>query len=71
MIKYIMMIKVCSALHGDCMPEFRHPVVYNDWYNCALAGLKETKDLMTEVGPEVVNRDKITVSFVCKESSET
>ena len=71
MIKYIMMIKVCSALHGDCMPEFRHPVVYNDWYNCALAGLRETKDLMTEVGPEVVNRDKITVSFVCKESSET
>ena len=71
MIKYIMMIKVCSALHGDCMPEFQHPVVYNDWYNCALAGLRETKDLMTEVGPEVVNRDKITVSFVCKESSET
>ena len=71
MIKYIMMIKVCSALHGDCMPEFRHPVVYNDWYTCALAGLKETKDLMTEVGPEVVNRDKITVSFVCKESNET
>jgi len=53
------------------MPEFRHPVVYNDWYSCAQAGLKETKDLMTEVGPEVVNRDKITVSFVCKESSET
>ena len=71
MIKYIMMIKVCSALHGDCMPEFRHPVVYNDWYTCALAGPKETKDLMKEVGPEVVNRDKITVSFVCKESSET
>ena len=71
MIKYIMMIKVCSALYGDCMPEFRHPVVYNDWYTCAQAGLKETKDLMTEVGPEVVNRDKITVSFVCKESSET
>ena len=71
MIKYIMMIKVCSAIYWDCMPEFRHPVVYNDWYSCAQAGLKETKVLMTEVGPEVVNRDKITVSFVCKESSET
>ena len=71
MIKYIMMIKVCSALHGDCMPEFRHPVVYNDWYGCAQAGLRETKDLMTEVGPEVVNRDKITVSFVCKQTNET
>ena len=71
MIKYIMMIKVCSALHGDCMPEFQHPVVYNDWYSCAQAGLTEVRDLMKAVGPEVVNRDKITVSFVCKESDET
>ena len=71
MVKFIMMIKVCAAVHGDCMPEFRHPVVYDDWYSCARAGLTEVKDLMTEVGPEVVNRDKITVSFVCKESSET
>ena len=71
MIKYIMMIKICAAAYGDCMPEMQHPVVYNDWYSCAVAGLTEVKDLMTEVGPEVVNRDKITVSFVCKESSET
>ena len=71
MIKYIMMIKVCAAIYGDCMPEFQHPVVYNDWYTCALAGLKETKELMEAVGPEVVNRDKITVSFVCKESEES
>ena len=71
MIKYIMMIKVCAAAYGDCMPEFLHPVVYDDWYSCARAGLTEVKDLMTEVGPEVVNRDKITVSFVCKESSQT
>ena len=46
MIKYIMMIKVCAATYGDCMPEFQHPVVYNDWYTCAQAGLKETKELM-------------------------
>ena len=56
-----MMIKVCSAVYGECMPEFQHPVVYDDWYNCAQAGLTETKDLMKEIGPKVVNRDKITV----------
>ena len=71
MIKYIMMIKGCAAAYGDCMPEFRNPVVFKDWYTCAQAGLKETKELMAAVGPEVVNRDKITVSFVCKESDET
>jgi hypothetical protein len=71
MIKYIMMIKVCAAAYGDCLPELRHKVVYDNWYDCAQDGLKEVKDLMTGIGPAVVNRDKITVSFICKESNQT
>jgi hypothetical protein len=71
MIKFMMMIKVCSAVYGECMPEFQYPVVYDNWYDCAQAGLEETKDLMQEIGPKVVNRDKITVSFVCKSTSTT
>ena len=71
MIKYIMMIKICSALYGNCMPEFQHKVVFDNWYDCAQYGLTETKSLMTEIGREVVNRDKITVSFTCKQSNET
>jgi len=59
------MIKVCSALYGSCMPEFQHKVVFNNWYDCAQNGLAEVKSLMTEIGREVVNRDKITVSFKC------
>ena len=71
MIKYIMMIKICSAVYGDCMPEFQHKVVFDNWYDCAQYGLTETKSLMTDIGPEVVNRDLITVSFVCKQTNET
>ena len=71
MIKYIMMIKICSALYGNCMPEFQHKVVFDNWYDCAQHGLTETKLLMTEIGREIVNRDKITVSFLCKQSNET
>ena len=71
MMKFIMMIKVCSALYGECMPEFQHKVVVDSWYNCAQNGLVETKSLMTEIGPKGVNRDLITVSFVCKQTNET
>ena len=71
MIKFIMMIKVCSALYGQCMPEFQHKVVFDNWYDCAQSGMKEVASLMKEVGPEVVNRDKITVSFVFKPVSQT
>ena len=44
---------------------------FDNWYDCAQAGLTETKHLMQEIGPKVVNRDKITVSFVCKPTSTT
>ena len=43
------MIKVCSAVYGECMPEFQHKVVFDNWYSCAQAGLTETKDLMQEI----------------------
>ena len=66
-----MMIKVCSALYGSCMPEFQHRVVFDNWYDCAEYRLTETKSLMKDIGPEVVNRDLITVSFVFKPSNET
>ena len=66
-----MMIKICSAVYGNCMPEFQHKVVFDNWYDCAQSGMKEVASFMKEVGPEVVNRDKITVSFVCKPVSQT
>jgi hypothetical protein len=53
------------------MPEFQHKVAFDSWYDCAQAGLKETKNLMQEIGPKVVNRDKITVSFVCEPRTTT
>ena len=53
------------------MPEFQHKVVFDSWYDCAQSGLTEVRSLMTDVGKEVVNRDKITVSFICKESHGT
>ena len=66
-----MMIKVCSALYGECMPEFQHKVVFDNWYDCAQNGLSEVQSLMKDIGKEVVNRDKITVSFICKEAQGT
>ena len=66
-----MMIKICSALYGNCMPEFQHKVVFDNWYDCAQSGLTEVRSLMIDIGREVVNRDKITVSFLCKSTSTT
>jgi hypothetical protein len=53
------------------MPEFQHKVVFDNWYDCAQSGLTEVRSLMIDIGRDVVNRDKITVSFVCEPTSTT
>ena len=60
MVKFIMMIKVCSALYGECMPEFQHKVVFDTWYDCAQNGLVETKSLMTGTAQQVTGLATVT-----------
>ena len=46
MIKFLLVVKVCSALDGSCLPE--QPVnVHNSWYNCAVAGVEETNRFLS------------------------
>ena len=53
-------MKVCSALSGNCLPE-HNAGVHDSWYECAMA----------EMGPDLVNRNKIYVTFKCKQANET
>ena len=36
-----MMIKFVPHLYGECMPEFQHKVVFDNWYDCAQSGLTD------------------------------
>ena len=40
-MKFLLVIKICSALHGDCLPE-QNVNTYDSWYNCAKSGVYET-----------------------------
>ena len=65
MIKFLLVIKVCSALDGTCLPE--QPVsVHDSWYNCAMAGIEETKSLMQIIGENLINNNKLVISFSCQ-----
>ena len=51
MIKFLLVVKVCSALDGSCLPE--QPVsVHDSWYTCAGAGINETISLMNIIGED-------------------
>ena len=65
MIKFLLVVKVCSALDGSCLPE--QPVgVHSSWYNCARAGINETMSLMNIIGEDLINRNKLVIGFSCQ-----
>ena len=69
MIKFLLVIKICSAVHGDCLPE-QNVNTYESWYNCAKAGSYETIELMNIIGQDLINRNKIHISFSCRPLNE-
>tara|TARA_R100001440_G_C2508022_1_gene117544 strand:- start:1104 stop:1316 length:213 start_codon:yes stop_codon:yes gene_type:complete len=65
MIKFLLVIKVCSALDGTCLPE--QPVgLHDSWYNCAVAGIGESISLMNVIGEDLINRNKLVIGFSCQ-----
>ncbi len=69
MIKFLLVIKICSAVHGNCLPE-QNVNTYESWYNCAEAGSYETIELMNIIGQDLINRNKIHISFSCRPQNE-
>ena len=65
MIKFLLVVKVCSALDGTCLPA-QAVDVHNSWYNCAVAGVEETLSLMNIIGEDLINRNKLVIGFSCQ-----
>ena len=70
MIKFLLVVKVCSALDGTCLPE-QFVGAHNTWFACAKAGAYETISLMDLIGEDLINRNKLFVTFNCQPSNET
>ena len=70
MIKYILIMKICSAVHGDCLPEYDSGS-WDSWYDCAAAGTMMTASAMTDIGEDLINNNKIYITFKCELSNET
>jgi len=69
-MKFLLVLKVCSALHGNCLPE-NNVGVYDSWYSCARQGTVETLMLLDSIGADLVNNNKLFVAFSCQITNET
>ena len=69
MIKFLLVLQICSAVHGNCLPE-QNVNVYDSWYSCAEAGNYETAELLEVIGKDLIERNKIYISFSCRPQNE-
>ena len=69
MIKFILVMKVCSALTGNCLPE-HNAGVHNSWYECAVSGSLNTLSAMKEIGEIEINQRKIFITFKCEVAND-
>ena len=70
MVKFLLLIQICSALDVSCLPH-QAVNVFNSWYQCAREGTKETITLMDSIGEPLINRNKLYITFKCEILNET
>jgi len=69
MINFLLVMKVCSVLDGTCLPE--REVSYHDtWFECARAGTVETLVLMDAIGEDLINKNKLYITYGCRHYKE-
>ncbi len=65
MIKYLLILQVCSFLTGECKPPVELEQKYNSRYECAAAGSLNSLTLLQKEGADVINEYKLSVKYGC------
>ena len=71
MIKFILVLSVCSFLTEECKPPVQPPIVYNSWADCATDASVKSLELLQKEGKDNVNKYRLAVKFGCYPVSET
>ena len=66
MMKYLLVIQICSSVMQTCTDPIPIYPMYSSHYNCATGGFLHGINMIRELGEEEVNKDKIYVNFMCQ-----
>ena len=70
-MKFMLILKVCSAVHMDCLPSMNDSFVFNSWSECASAGYLRSIKIINSIDSSVVNENKMVVNFQCVQTEES
>jgi hypothetical protein len=70
-MKFMLILKVCSIVHMNCLPPIQDSFVFNSWSECASAGYLRAIKINNSIEHGMVDRNKIVVNFECVEVEES
>ena len=70
-MKFMLILKVCSVVHLNCLPPIQDNFLFNSWSECVSAGYLRSIETNNNIGSIMVNKNKIVVKFECVEVKES
>ena len=70
-MKFMLILKVCSAIHMNCLPSINDSFVFNSWSECASAGYLRSIKIINSIDSSIVNENKMVVNFQCVQTEES
>jgi hypothetical protein len=70
MIKFLLVMQICSGLYGNCMPEQTF-LEHDTWSECSRQGTINTLATIDMLGDDYINTNKLYVKFTCREVNTT
>ena len=70
-MKFMLILKVCSAVHMDCLPPIHDSFVFNSWSECASAGYLRSIQTNNNIDSGVIDKNKIVINFECVKVEES
>ena len=70
-MKFMLILKVCSAVHMDCLPPIHVSFVFNSWSECASAGYLRSIQTNNNIDSGVIDKNKIVINFECVKVEES
>ena len=70
-MKFVLLLTMCSYMSGNCLPPYEWPTQFDNAYDCSIAGYEESARKLKEIGPDEVNKHRISITFSCNGIQET
>ena len=70
-MKFELLMIVCSALAGECSQPTKQVPLFTSHYECATVGYLRALKILDSMGKDMVNNNKIVISFRCEEIVES